>query len=108
MKKSEDRPVESARYQAMRKKLQESKKDPFLSPTGRWMKGHEEAREFFEVWMDMASKGEAGLIWTPTRIFHELVGEYGLPFSDASSFSRWASRAYGKKYQEAVESMRSR
>lgn len=76
------------------------------SPTGHWFKTHEGAREFVELWLEMAARGECSAEWTMRRVHRELVDKYGFPYDCPATFSRWAQRKHGPRYDAAVQSRR--
>ena len=84
--------------------LDRDKRD--TSPTGQWFKANGEASEFVELWLEMAARDECSGEWSMCRVVRELVDKYGFPFETPSTFSRWAQRKYGFRYDDAVKSRR--
>ena len=76
------------------------------SPTGQWFKAHGGAREFVDLWIEMAGRGECAPDITMRWVHRELVKGYGFPYDCPATFSRWAQRKHGSRYDDAVKSRR--
>ena len=74
---------------------------------GEWFRKHPEAKKFFEIWLDMATKGISD--FTFSRFFREVLRDlYDFPWSDLQSTARWMRKAYGDAYEKAAMPRRSR